>query len=631
MERILTCRDSGVVFNSFLTPGPSTSISRLHSTVRQSLSIATSFHPFHWNAFRRELCMSRSKVADLVVDTLMAAGVRRIYGVAGDSLNGITDAIRRRDGIQWIHVRHEEAAAFAAGAEAHLTGELTACAGSCGPGHVHLINGLYDCHRSRAPVVAIAAHIPSREVGSGYFQETHPEALFRECSHYCEMIAHPEQMPRVLDIAIRTAIERRGVSVIVLPGDVAMKIAEFATPRVPARRAAPVVRPSEAEVSELASLLNAATKVTILGGAGCAGSHADLMAIAERLKAPIVHAMRGKEYIEPNNPYDVGMTGLLGFSSGYRAMMACDTLLMLGTDFPYTQFYPETAKIIQVDLRGEQIGRRTRIDLGLVGDVGETIRAVLPSLTAKSDSSHLDDSVRHYQRARESLDELATGRPGRKPIHPQYVARMLDEVALDDAIFACDVGTPTIWAARYLRMNGKRRLLGSFTHGSMANSLPQAIGAQLAYPGRQVVTLSGDGGLAMLLGDLLSLRQLDLPVKLVVFNNSSLGFVELEMKAGGLLDFGTDLQNPDFAKLAEASGLLGLRAEDPEQVRPMIEQALAHPGPALVDVVVNRQELAMPPTIDVAQAVGFSLYMIKAVLSGRGDEVIDLARSNLFR
>ena len=575
--------------------------------------------------------MAKAKVAELVVETLVAAGVRRVYGLAGDSLNGITDTIRKRKDVRWVHVRHEEAAAFAAGAEAHLTGELTACAGSCGPGNLHLINGLYDCHRSRVPVVAIAAQIPSKEVGSGYFQETRPEALFRECSHYCETVAHPEQMPRVLDIAIRTAIERRGVSVIVLPGDVATQTAEFPTPRVAPRRTVPVVRPSDSEFTELAALLNAAQKVTILGGAGCAGAHADLMALAGRLKAPIVHAMRGKEFIEPNNPYDVGMTGLLGFASGYRAMMACDTLLMLGTDFPYTQFFPEKAKIIQVDIRGEQIGRRTRVDLGLVGDVGDTIRAALPSLTEKDDRSHLDDALAHYAKAREGLDDLATGKPGKKPIHPQYVARVLDEVAADDAVFACDVGTPTIWAARYLRMNGKRRLLGSFTHGSMANALPQAIGAQSAYPGRQVVTLSGDGGLAMLLGDLLSLKQLNLPVKLVVFNNGSLGFVELEMKAAGILDFATDLHNPNFAKLAEAAGLLGLRAEDPADVKPMIEQALAHPGPALVDVVVNRQELAMPPTIDVSQALGFSLYAIKAVLSGRGDEVIDLARTNLFR
>jgi pyruvate dehydrogenase (quinone) len=586
---------------------------------------------YRFDQLIREKDMGRQKVAELVVDTLAAAGVQRVYGLAGDSLNAITDAIRRRKDLRWIHVRHEEAAAFAAGAEAHITGQLVACAGSCGPGHVHLINGLYDCHRSRVPVVAIAAHIPSREVGTGYFQETHPELLFRECSHYCELVAHPEQMPRVLDIAIRTALERRGVSVIVLPGDVAQQTAEFAGPRVPPRRTDAVVRPSDTELAGLASLLNTAKKVTILGGAGCAGARDELVSLAGRLKAPIVHAMRGKEYIEPENPYDVGMTGLLGFSSGYRAMMSSDALLLLGTDFPYSQFYPEHAKIAQVDLRGEQIGRRTRVDLGLVGDVGDTIRALLPHLTEKTDHSHLDDAVRHYQEARKGLDDLAVGKPGNKPIHPQYVARVLDEVAAEDAVFACDVGTPTVWAARYLRMNGKRRLLGSFNHGSMANALPQAIGAQLACPGRQVITLSGDGGLAMLLGELLTLRQVAAPVKLVVFNNGSLGFVELEMKAAGMLDFATELHNPNFAKLADAVGLLGLRAEDPAEVRPMIEQVLRHDGPALVDVVVNRQELSMPPTIDMTQAVGFGMYMIRAVLNGRGDEVIDLARTNLFR
>ena len=378
-------------------------------------------------------------------------------------------------------------------------------------------------------------------------------------------------------------------------------------------------------------MLNDSRKVTILGGAGCAGAHDELVAVAGRLQAPIVHALRGKEFIEYDNPYDVGMTGLLGFSSGYHAMMNCDTLLMLGTDFPYQQFYPEQATVIQVDLRGEQIGRRTKVDLGLVGDVQATLQALLPHLERKTDSTHLDAALEHYQTARQGLDDLATGEPGRTPIHPQYVARMIDEVAAPDAIFSCDVGTPTIWAARYLTMNGKRRLLGSFSHGSMANALPQAIGAQVSHPGRQVVTLSGDGGMAMLLGDLLTLRQLHLPVKLVVFNNSSLGFIELEMKAAGILEFATDLVNPDFAKLAEAAGVLGLRAETPEQVRPMLTEAFQHDGPALVEVVVNRQELAMPPTIKVDQMMGFSLYLIKAVLDGRGTKILDLAKTNLFR
>ncbi|MGA2244405.1 MAG: ubiquinone-dependent pyruvate dehydrogenase [Verrucomicrobiota bacterium] len=571
------------------------------------------------------------KVADVLVDTLVAAGVKNIHGLAGDSLNGITDAIRTRDDIKWIPVRHEETAAFAAGAEAHLTGHLAVCAGSCGPGNLHLINGLYDCHRSRVPVVAVAAHIPSNEIGSNYFQETRPESLFRECSHYCELISQPEQMPRVLEIAIQTAISRRGVAVVVLPGNVGFREAVHQTPRLQFPEPHPTVRPSDEELARLASVLNQARKVTILGGAGCAGAHSELIKVAGLLKAPIVHALRGKEFIEYDNPYDVGMTGLLGFSSGYHAMMNCDTLLMLGTDFPYQQFYPEKATTIQVDLRGEQIGRRTKVDLGLVGDVKATLQALLPVLVQKTDCVHLDKSIEHYQTARKGLDDLATGSPGTKPIHPQYVAKVLDEVAAEDAIFSCDVGTPVIWAARYLTMNGKRRLLGSFSHGSMANALPQAIGAQVSHPNRQVVTLSGDGGLAMLLGDLLTLHQLRLPVKVVVFNNGSLGFVELEMKAAGILDFATDLRNPDFAKIAEAANVLGLKAETPEQVRPMLVEALQHDGPALVEVVVNRQELSMPPTIQVDQVMGFSLYLIKAVLDGRGTEILDLAKTNLLR
>jgi pyruvate dehydrogenase (quinone) len=528
-------------------------------------------------------------------------------------------------------VRHEETAAFAAGAEAHLTGRLAVCAGSCGPGNLHLINGLYDCQRSRVPVLAIAAQIPSNEIGSGYFQETNPEHLFAQCSHYCELISQPEQMPRVLEIAMQTAISRRGVAVVTLPGDVGLRDAVEQGPRLRFAEPKPTVSPSDGEITELARLLNRSKKTTILAGAGCAGAHAELIALAGALKAPIVHAMRGKEFVEYDNPFDVGMTGLLGFSSGYHAMMNCDTLLMLGTDFPYQQFFPKHATIIQVDIRGEQIGRRTKVDLGLVGDVKTTLAALHPKLDAKSDDEHLSTSLKHYREARKGLDDLATGEPGRKPIHPQYVARTLDELAAADAIFSCDVGTPTIWAARYLKMNGQRRLLGSFTHGSMANALPQAIGAQVSHPGRQVVSLSGDGGIAMLMGDLLSLRQLQLPVKVIVLNNGSLAFVELEMKAAGIVDFGTDLHNPDFAKMAEAAGLLGLRAETPEQVRPTIAEALKYDGPALVEVLVSRQELSMPPTITVEEAKGFSLFMLRAVLSGRGDEIVDLAKVNVFR
>jgi pyruvate dehydrogenase (quinone) len=575
--------------------------------------------------------MSKKTVANLLVDTLVAAGVKRVYGLAGDSLNGITDSIRTRDDIHWIAVRNEETAAFAAGADAHLTGHLAVCAGSCGPGNLHLINGLYDCHRSRVPVLAIASQIPSNEMGSGYFQETHPEHLFAQCSHYCELVSKPEQMPRILEIAMQTAISRRGVAVIALPGDVSFHEAVTQQPRLHFPEPKPAMCPSDDEIAELAKILTTAKKITILGGAGCAGAHGELVELAGRLKAPIVHAMRGKEFIEYDNPFDVGMTGLLGFSSGYHAMMDCDCLLMIGTDFPYQQFYPKDATIVQIDLRGEQLGRRTKVDYGFVGDTGTTLRALLPKLTNDKDDTHLKASVEHYHKARKGLDDLAAENPGEKRIHPQYVARVLDELAAEDAIFSCDVGTPTIWAARYLTMNGKRRLLGSFTHGSMASALPQAIGAQVSHPGRQVISFSGDGGLAMLMGDLLTLRQMRLPVKVIVFRNDALAFVELEMKAAGIMEFATDLHNPDFAKMAEAAGLLGLTARTPDQVRPMISQALKHDGPALVEVIVHRQELSMPPTISFEQMTGFGLFMLKAILSGHGDEIIDLAKINLFR
>jgi pyruvate dehydrogenase (quinone) len=572
-----------------------------------------------------------AKVAEVLVQTLIEAGVKRVYGVAGDSLNGMTDTIRKSDKIEWLHVRHEEVAAFAAGAEAHLTNEIAVCAGSCGPGNLHLINGLFDCHRSRVPVLAIAAQIPSHEIGGGYFQETHPEHLFKDCSYYCELVSQPEQMPRILAIAMRTAIARRGVAVVVIPGDIALRECPAPAISLGILESASTIRPSEGELQKAAEILNSAKKITILGGAGCEGAHDELVAVAQSLKAPIVHAMRGKEFIEYDNPFDVGMTGLLGFSSGYHAMMNCDALLMLGTDFPYRQFYPTNAAIIQVDIRGEQIGRRTPVSLGLIGAVKDTLKALTPLLEEHTDGSYLEKCISHYHQARRGLDDLAVGEPGRTPIHPQYVAKIVDEMASQDAIFTCDVGTPTIWAARYLRMNGKRRLLGSLIHGSMANALPQAIGAQAAYPGRQVISLSGDGGLAMLLGDLLTLKQLNLPVKLVVFNNSTLGFVELEMKAAGLIDYGTNLVNPNFAQLAKSACILGVRVEGPEDLRPALERAFAHNGPALVEVIVNRQELSMPPTISAEQALGFSLYMLRAVMNGRGDEVIDLAITNFLR
>ena len=575
-------------------------------------------------------------VADQFVETLVAAGVKRIYGIVGDSLNGLTDAVRRHGKIEWVHVRHEEVAAFAAGAEAHLTGKLAVCAGSCGPGNLHLINGLFDCHRSRVPVLAIAAQIPSPEIGSGYFQETHPQSLFQECSHYCEFISVANQMPRVLTTAIHQAVGKRGVSVVVIPGDVALQPASNAPP--PKAEGLlplpPIVTPSRADLDRLAALLNGEDdRITILCGSGCQGAHDELLALGERLKAPMVHALRGKEHVEWDNPYDVGMTGLIGFASGYYAMRDCDVLLMLGTDFPYRQFYPEGSgvRIAQIDLRPENIGRRVPVDLGVVGDVRPTLTALLPLLKQKRDGTHLARAQQHYAKSRKELDHLAKGTPDKRLLHPQQIAKAISDQAAADTIFTCDVGLPTVWAARYLAMNGRRRLLGSFWHGSMANAMAQAIGAQAAFPGRQVVSLSGDGGFTMLMGDFITLTQYKLPVKIVVFNNGTLGFVELEQKSTGFLDFGVDLQNPNFAAMAEAVGIRGIRIEDAGQVEDGIAAALAHGGPVLVDAVVNRTELAMPPSITLEMAKGFTLYMVKAVIGGRADEVVDLAKTNVWR
>ncbi|XYD07156.1 ubiquinone-dependent pyruvate dehydrogenase [Methylobacterium sp. NMS12] len=573
-----------------------------------------------------------TKVADLFVRALAQAGVERIYGVVGDSLNGLTEALRQDGSIAWIHTRHEESAAFAAGAEAHLTGALAVCAGSCGPGNLHLINGLFDAHRSRVPVLAIAAQIPSAEIGRGYFQETHPQNLFQECSHYCELVSSPAQLPGVIETAIRVAIAERGVAVVVIPGDVGLMAMPGGAPELSAALVPPppVVRPRDADLDALADMLNAAGRVTLFCGRGCAGAHAELLQLAEALKAPVVHALGGKEHVEWDNPYDVGMTGLIGFSSGYRAMLDCDTLLLLGTGFPYRQFYPEDAKVAQVDLRAGSLGRHCRIDLGLIGDVGETIAALLPKLQAKTDRAHLDDSLAHYRKARAGLDALAVGKPGGK-IHPQYVARTLSEAASEDAVFTFDVGTPTIWAARYLAMNGKRRLIGSLNHGSMANALPQAIGAQAAYPGRQIISFSGDGGFAMLMGDLLTLNQHRLPVKIVVLNNGTLGFVEMEMKAAGFLETGVELVNPDFAAMASGAGIFARRVEDPAALPDAMRAMLAHDGPALLDVVSARQELSMPPKVGLEQVTGFGMWLARAVIDGRGTEIVDLAKTNLWR
>jgi pyruvate dehydrogenase (quinone) len=572
-----------------------------------------------------------STVADSIVAHLVAGGVRRVYGLPGDSLNGFTDALRRDGSIQWLHVRHEEAAAFAATAEATLTGELAVCAASCGPGNTHLINGLFDASRSRVPVLAIAAQIPRDEIGSGYFQETHPQELLRECSVYTELVSTAAQLPRVLRIAMRTAVSRRGVSVVVVPGDVLLETDRSKEQVSAVRPTVTVSRPGNDELAAAAAQLNACERVTILAGAGCAGAHAELLETARILQAPIVHTLRGKEHVEYDNPFDVGVTGLLGFASGYRAMESCDALLVLGADFPYRDFYPKDVPVVQVDVRGEQIGRRVPVEYPLVGTVKDTLPALFPLLKAKeaSDRNHLGKMRQHYVRTRRDLDKLARADHNRTPLHPQYVAQSVSEAASGDAVFIPDVGSPIIWSARYLAMNGRRRLIGSFIHGSMANAMPQAIGAQAAFPGRQVIALSGDGGIAMLLGDLITLRQHRLPVKIVVFNNGALAFVELEMMSAGVPKWGTDLDNPDFAEVARSVGLYGVRVERPDELGPALRAAFEHDGPALVDVLTRRQELSVPPHVTFAELKGSTLFAGKTILSGRGDELVDLARDNL--
>ena len=575
--------------------------------------------------------MSNSTIAYFIAETLRQAGVGRIWGVTGDSLNGLSDSLRKIGEIEWLGTRHEEVAAFAAGAEAHLSGELSVCAGSCGPGNMHLINGLYDCHRNRVPVLAIAAHIPSAEIGTNYFQETHPQELFKECSVFCELVSNPEQMPYLLETAMRQAILHNDVAVLVLPGDVALKaMPEGVKPKWSLPKPA-FYAPQQSDLQQLASYLNSSRKVTLMVGAGVKGAHQEVVALAEKLQAPIVHALRGKEYIEYNNPYDVGMTGLIGFASGYHAMREADTVLLIGTSFPYRAFYPDNAKIVQIDNNPASLGRHAQIDFGVLGDTRSTVTDLLPLINDDRSSKHLENCLANYKEARKGLDDLANGETKHSLIHPQYLARLISEKAADNAVFTCDVGTPTVWAARYLEMNGQRRLIGSFNHGSMANAMSQAMGAQALDRNRQVVAMCGDGGFSMLMGDLLSLKQLNLPIKIVVFNNRSLGFVAMEMKAGGYLSDDTDLHNPSFAKIAEACGIKGIHVSDPEQLPGALSEAFDYPDAVVVEVDTAKQELAMPPQIKMEHAKGFSVYMMKAIINGRGDEIIELSKTNWLR
>ncbi|MFI2506518.1 pyruvate dehydrogenase [Streptomyces sp. NPDC018972] len=574
--------------------------------------------------------MAKQNVAEQFVDILTRAGVKRLYGVVGDSLNPVVDAVRRNAAIDWIHVRHEETAAFAAGAEAQITGRLAACAGSCGPGNLHLINGLYDAHRSMAPVLALASHIPSGEIGLGYFQETHPEQLFRECSHYSEMISSPRQMPRLLQTAIQHAVGRSGVSVVTLPGD----IADHAAPEKPLETALvtsrPTVRPGDAEIDRLVDMIDEAEKVTLFCGAGTKGAHAEVMEFAGKIKSPVGHALRGKEWIQYDNPYDVGMSGLLGYGAAYEATHECDLLILLGTDFPYNAFLPDDVRIVQIDVRPEILGRRSKLDLAVWGDVKETLRCLMPRIRVKDDRKFLDRMLKKHADALEGVVKAYTRKVEKHvPIHPEYVASVLDELADDDAVFTVDTGMCNVWAARYISPNGRRRVIGSFSHGSMANALPMAIGAQFTDRGRQVVSMSGDGGFTMLMGDFLTLVQYDLPVKVVLFNNSSLSMVELEMLVAGLPSHGTAMRNPDFAAVARACGAHGVRVEKPKELAGALKSAFRHKGPALVDVVTDPNALSIPPRISKEMVTGFALSASKIVLDGGVGRMLQMARSNL--
>lgn len=574
--------------------------------------------------------MAKQTVAEQFVEVLARAGVRRLYGVVGDSLNPVVDAVRRNPGIDWVQVRHEEAAAFAAGAEAQLTGRLAACAGSCGPGNLHLINGLYDAHRSMAPVLALASHIPSSEIGTGYFQETHPELLFRECSHYCELVSNARQMPRLLQTAIQHAVGRGGVSVVCMPGDIADDPAPAYAYEHALVTSRPTVRPGDAEIDELARMVDAAGKVTLFCGSGTAGAHDEVMLFAERVKSPVGHALRGKEWIQYDNPYDVGMSGLLGYGAAYEATHECDLLMLLGTDFPYNAFLPDDVTIVQVDVRPEHLGRRSKLDLAVWGDVRETLRCLTPKVAVKNDRRFLDRMLKKHTEALEGVVRAYTRKVEKHvPIHPEYVAAVLDEEADDDAVFSVDTGMNNVWAARYLTPNGRRRVIGSFTHGSMANALPQAIGAQFLDRDRQVVSMSGDGGFGMMMGDVLTLVHYDLPVKIVLFNNSSLGMVELEMLVAGLPSHGTGHRSQNYAAIAEAAGLLGVRVEKPKQLHGALREAFGHRGPALVDVVTDPHALSIPPKISAEMVKGFALSAGKVVLEGGVGRMLQMARSNL--
>jgi pyruvate dehydrogenase (quinone) len=566
-------------------------------------------------------------VADQLVTMLVNNGIKRIYAVTGDSLNEVNDAVRREGSIKWIHVRHEEAGAFAASAEAQLSG-FACCAGSSGPGHVHLINGLYDAHKSGAPVIAIASTVMSTEFGTDYFQETNTIKLFDDCSYYNQMATTPAQFPRMMQAGIQHALHKKGVAVIGLPGDLTKMDADEGISSTQNYNPIPEIKPSAADLKQLADLIDHHKKITIFCGIGCVDAHDEVVALSDKLKATVGYSFKGKMSIQYDNPNEVGMTGLLGLPSAFHSMHECDLLILLGTDFPYAQFMPPDCKIVQVDIKPERLGRRAKVDMGLCGSVKDTLTALLPLVAAKKDDSFLKAQLELYAEVKKQMKSYVDDGGTTDNIHPEMVASVLDKLATDDAIFTVDTGMSCVWGARYINATGKREMLGSFNHGSMANAMPMAIGAALTCPDRQVIAMCGDGGISMLLGDLATITQYKLPVKIIVFNNRSLGMVKLEMEVAGLPDWQTDMINPDFALVAQAMGIKGITITEPGNVKQALQQALQFDGPVLVNIMTDPNALAMPPKIEFEQVKGMALSMTKLVLNGRMEEVLDTVKSN---
>ncbi|MFA6088172.1 thiamine pyrophosphate-dependent enzyme [Mucilaginibacter sp.] len=569
-----------------------------------------------------------ANIADQMVEMLVNAGIKRIYAVTGDSLNEVNDAVRREGTIQWIHVRHEEAGAYAAGAEAQVTGQLACCAGSSGPGHVHLINGLYDAHRSGAPVIAIASTVASFEYGTEYFQETNTIKLFDDCSYYNQVATTPKQFPRMMQAGIQAALHRKGVAVIGVPGDLTSMDSEEIMSSTINYNPIPVIKPSDEDLGKLAALLNQHKKITLFCGIGAADAHDEVVALSQRLNAPVGYSFRGKMDIQYDNPNEVGMTGLLGLPSAYHSMHESDLLVLLGTDFPYTPFMPAECKIVQVDIKPERIGRRAKVEVGLCGSIKDTLAALLPLIDQQEDDSFLKAQLEFYGKVKNNMKIYVDDVGKKDNIHPEYVASLINELSANDAIFTVDTGMSCVWGSRYINATGKRKMIGSFNHGSMANAMPQAIGAALAMPGRQVIALCGDGGLSMLLGDLATITQYNLPVKIIVFNNRSLGMVKLEMEVAGLPDWQTTMHNPDFAMVAKAMGMKGITVTDPDEAKQALREALMFNGPALVNIFTDPNALAMPPKVELSQVKGMALSMTKLMLNGRVDEVIDTVKAN---